>query len=166
MTGLEQLREKLADYLRERGVDARAAWPAGDRERVTGPVAVVSLRGCRTERAGFQDYLGERFNRETGLWEEVYGRKAEITFGLDLYAPAEADGAELQAAFEALAAALAVGGPEGLTVKELSCGETAYDKESRLLKRPVQLACLAWVYAAAGADGLFTDFIIRGGLKT
>ena len=166
MTGLEQLREKLAEYLRERGVDARAAWPPGDRERVTGPVVPVSLRGCRTERAGFQDYLGERFNEETGLWEEVYGKKAEITFGLDIYAPAEADGAELQAAFEALAAALAAGGPEGFSVGELSCGETAYDRESRLLRRPVQLKSLVWVYATGRDGGLFTDFIIRGGLKT
>ena len=68
----------------------------------------------------------------------------------------------MQRAFDALAGALILGGPEGLRVEEFSCGQTAYDPDSRRLMRPVQAVCGAWLCAAAGADGAFTDFELRG----
>ena len=108
--GLEAIRERMAEYLKGQGVAAVPAWPGAARERQDGPVTAVSLRRCQTGPAGFQDYLGERYNESTGLWEEWYGRQATLTFGLDLYAPAREDGEALQAAFDALAAALLVYG--------------------------------------------------------
>lgn len=85
--GLENIREQMVDYLKERGVQAFAAWPAGERPVQEGALVVVSLRGCQAGPAGFQHYLGERYDERTGLWQELYGRKAALTFGLDLYAP-------------------------------------------------------------------------------
>lgn len=105
----------MADYLESRGVAAVTAWPMVPR-REGGPVAVVSLRGCRAECSGFQDYLGERFNEDTGLWEEVFGKKTELTFGLDLYAGEREDGQKVHEAFDKLAQALILGrapGPAG-----------------------------------------------------
>ena len=104
--GLESIRRSMADYLNKRGVAAVTAFPAALRQEREEPVAVVYLRGCRAEQAGFQNYLGERYNRETGRWEERYGRRARLTFGLDLYAPERADGEVLQRAFDELAGAL------------------------------------------------------------
>ena len=115
--GLEAIRERMAEYLKGQGVAAVPAWPGAARERQDGPVTAVSLRRCQTGPAGFQDYLGERYNESTGLWEEWYGRQATLTFGLDLYAPAREDGEALQAAFDALAAALLAGGPPELRGK-------------------------------------------------
>ena len=79
--GLERIREKLADYLTKQGVPAAAAWPVKEREKLTGAVAAVSLRGCSAGPSGFQDYLGERYDAGSGQWQELYGRKAELTFG-------------------------------------------------------------------------------------
>ena len=45
-------------------------------------MVVVSLRGCQAECSGFQDYLGERLNEQTGLWEERYGKKAKLPSAL------------------------------------------------------------------------------------
>ena len=163
--GIEAVRERMADYLNARGVAATAAWPGEGRKDQTGCMVAVSLRGCQVGPAGFQDYLGERYDEGTGLWQELYGRRAKLTFGLDLYAPAQGDGAALQAAFDALAAALAQGGPEGLAVEEFSCGETIYDQRARLLKRPAQAVCAAYLCAAEGPDGIFTEFEVRGGMK-
>lgn len=163
--GLDAVRERMADYLTAQGVEAVTAWPGQERMRRTGPVTVVSLRSCQAGPAGFQDYLGERYNGETGLWEELYGRKAVLTFGLDLYASAEGDGADLQTAFDALAEALTRGGPQGLTVQEFSCGETEYDGQARLRKRTAQAVCQAYLYAVARPDGEFLEFELRGGLK-
>lgn len=165
--GLESVRRSMADYLNGRGVSAVTAFPAALRQEREEPVAVVSLRGCRAEQAGFQNYLGEHYNRETGRWEERYGRRARLTFGLDLYAPERADGEVLQRAFDELAGALLTGGPEGMELEEFSCGQTVRDPESRRLKRPVEAVCSAWLWARAGeASGEFTDFELRGVVKT
>ena len=155
----------MADYLNSRGVPAVTAWPMEARRELKRAVAVVSLRGCGVEPSGLRNYLGDRYDRETGRWEERYGRKARITLGLDLYAPEKGDGATLQAAFDALAEALLLGEPEGLTVEEFSCGQTLRDGESRRLKRPVEAVCTAWLSAVQHLDGGFTDFELRGVAK-
>ena len=165
-TGLEAIRERMADYLTARGVRAVTAWPGEARPEQLEPAVVVSLRGCRVGPAGFQDYLGERYDEQTGLWEELYGRKAKLTFGLDLYAPAREDGMELQTAFDTLAAALMEDGPRGLEVLEFSCGETEYDSQARLLKRPAQAVCQTWLYSTPQSGELFLDFELRGGWNT
>ena len=110
------------------------------------------------EPSGLGNYLGDRFDPDTGRWEERYGRRAKITLGLDLYAPEKGDGALLQAAFDALAEALLLGEPEGLAVEEFSCGQTVRDGESRRLKRPADAVCTAWLSAGTDAGGAFTDF--------
>lgn len=161
---LEQIRERMAHYLQEQGVTAQTAWPDEEYGYLTQPVVVVSLRACRTEPAGMTDYLGEQYNESTGLWEECYGRKVELTFGLDLYAP-EMSGPELQHAAAELAHALAAVNLEGLAAKEFSCGETEYDGRARLLKRTASVVCSGWLCAVARADETFLDFELRGGLK-
>ena len=160
--GLERIREKMADYLNRQGVDAAAAWPDRERLRWDRAVAAVTLRGCQAGPAGFQSYLGERYNQETGQWEELYGRKAALTFGLDLYAPAGAGEGVLQTALDALALACAGAGPEGFTLQTFSSGETVYDREERLLRKPVQAVCTVFLYGTAEPGGTFLDFTIRG----
>ena len=163
--GLEKMRREMADWLNSRGVPAAIAFPAVPRQEREEPVAVVSLRGCRVEPAGLQNYLGERYDQETGRWEERYGRKAELTFGLDLYAPERGDGELLQTAFDALAGALLLEGPEGLELKELSCGQTVRDGERRRLKRPVEAVFTAYLSAVSDVGGGFIDFELRGVVK-
>lgn len=157
-----QAREYLANYLAAQGVNARAAWPLEERTRLDQPLTVVSLRGCQAGPVGFQDYLGERFDQDSGKWQELFGKKAELTFGLDVYAPLSVGEAGLQAAFEALAQVLSKGGPEGLDIQAFSCGETAYDSGGRLLKRRAEAVCQVYLYAAMEPSGEFVDFEIRG----
>lgn len=163
--GLERVRQTMADYLNSRGVTAVTAWSAEPRKERTGAVVVVSLQGCRVEPAGFRDYLGERYDQEQDRWEERYGRKARITFGLDIYGAEKGGGQEIQQAFDTLAEALLLGAPEGLAVEEFSCGQTGYDPDSRGLRRPVQAVCAAYLYAVAQDSIIFTDFDLRGVLK-
>lgn len=163
--GLESVRRVMADYLCERGVPAVTAWPASRRQEREEPLVAVSIRGCKVGAASFQNYLGERYDERTGRWEERYGRKAELTFGLDIYAPEKGDGDCIQAAFDALAGVLISGAPEGLELREFSCGQTVRDEESRRLKRPVEAVCIAWLCAVSGADSAFSDFELRGVVK-
>lgn len=165
-TALETAREVMAQYLTEHGVQAVTAWRKEEREHLSQCVAVVSLRKCQVSPGGFQDYLGERFREETGRWEEQYGRQAVLTFGLDLYAPESAGGEKLQEALDMMTAALLAGGPEGGPVQEFSCGEIVFDREARLLKLPVQAVCRTFLCAAAQQSGAFTEFELRGGMKS
>jgi hypothetical protein len=163
--GLEEIRERMAEHLKRFGVEAVTAWPGQERKKWTCPVVVVSLRGCQGEPSGFQDYLGEQYDESSGLWLERYGRKATVTLGLDLYAPAEGAGQEVQACFDALAGALTQEEPEGLDIQEFSCGETAYDQSERLLKRSAQVVCRAYLCATVRDGEEFAEFELRGGLK-
>lgn len=156
---LDTVRERMAGFLRERGVEAVCAWPDRARTRPAGAVAAVSLRSCEGGPAGFRDYLGERWNRESGQWEELYGRRVKLTFGLDLYA---ARGAEAQAAFDRVAAAFHQEGPDGLKVLAFSSGALEYVEEWRLFLCPAQAVCEGWLCAVAQEDGAFTDFEVRG----
>ena len=161
-TGLERIRQVMADHLKEQGVPAVTAWPGEARQEREEPVVVVSLRRCRMGPAGFQNYLGERYDEETGRWEERYGRRAELVFGLDIYAPERGGGEGIQQTFDALAGALLLGGPEGMDLRELSCGETVRDPGSRRLVRPAEAVCAAWLRAVTDSGGVFTDFELRG----
>jgi len=111
-TGLEQIRERVTEFLNSRGVSAVTAWPMAPRREPERTVAVVSLRGCKVEPGGLQNYLGDRFDEETGRWEERYGRKARLTLGLDLYAPEKGDGQAVQRAFDKLVQVLLLEEPE------------------------------------------------------
>lgn len=163
--GLELIRERMAEYLRANGVTAVTAWPGEERRAAKKAVTAVSLRKCQAGPSGFQDYLGERYNQEFNRWEELYGKRVQITFGLDLYASEAAGETAVQAAFDRLAGALQDGSPEGLAVTEFSCGETEYDRAQRLFRRRAEAVCTAWLYAVTDPGGAFLDFEIRGGVK-
>lgn len=159
---LDVIRERMAEHLRGAGIDAVCAWPEEARTRRDGPVAAVSLRACEGGPGGFQDYLGERYNAETGHWEELYGKKARLVFGLDLYGPKNGGAAAIGRGFDAVAEALRRDGPAGLKVLELSCGETEYDREAGLFHCPAEAVCECRLYAVADEGGAFLDFIVRG----
>ena len=156
------IRERMADYLQGQGIDAQCAYPEMSRVRRDGAVAAVSLRACQGGPEGFRDYLGERYDEESGQWQELYGRKIVLTFGLDLYAPQGCGAAGIQAAFDRMAEALRREGPPGLSLRELSCGETEFDQGSGLYHRAVEAVCQGYLYAVASEGGTFLDFIVRG----
>ena len=133
---LERIPGYMADYLSANGVAAEPAWSGG-----------------------------ERFDKDSGQWRELYGRKAELTLGLDLYAPEETEGAELERAVFRLARALVRGGPPDVGVKELAWGETERDGKSRLLRRTVRAVCVVCLTGEEEPSAVFSEFEVRGGLK-
>lgn len=160
--GIEHIPAHVAEHLNQQGISAATAWPAKARPHLDSPMVVVSLRGCRLEPAGFHSYLGEQYNPKTDQWEEQYGRKAELTLGLDLYQPTNLGDERMDEAFQALAHACDQGSLEGISIHSLSCGESRYEQENRLMKREVQATASTWLYSTLTPDGVFTDFHIRG----
>lgn len=161
-TELDALRGCMADLLRAHGLAAVEAWPGRDRQRLTGVVAAVSIRSCTAEPGAFWEYLGEELDADAGVWRERYGRRLEVVFGLDLYAPGEAGGGACQTGFDALAQALHTGTGGGLRLIALSRGEVSYDQELDVLRCPAEARCRAYLYASAEEGGAFTDFVVKG----
>ena len=158
----QTVRERVAAFLNQNGVEAVCAYPDSRRTRRTGVVAAVSVRACQGGPEGFRDYLGERYDETTGQWQELYGRRITLTLGLDLYAHQESGAAEIQKAYDRLAEAFQWEGPAGLVLQELSCGETEFDREAGLFHRPVTAVCRGFLYAVASEGGAFLDFSVRG----
>ena len=153
----------VAAWLSEREIPALSGWRGMERKLITAPTSVVTLREYAALPAGFEHYLGERYNEETAAWEEIYGRKVELTLGLDLYAPEMGCGEDLQGLLERLTQALTLGAPAGLQVERITCGQTRWDESQRLLKREVSAVCTAWLVAVCPEGAEFLDFELRGG---
>lgn len=162
MNGLDTIRECMTDFLCQHGVSALTAWPEGNRAKPDQAVVAVSIRRCEGGPSGFQDYLGERYNADTGRWEELYGKQLTVTFGLDLYAGRSGGASACQTAFDIMAAALQQGGPDGLTIQSFSQGELRYDEGIGLFSCPVEAVCQCFLYAVADEGGQFLDFEIKG----
>ena len=162
MCGVDDAREQMAAFLRGKGIPAVTAWPDRGRQAVAVPVAAVSLRKVESVPAAFQGYLGEYYDPARGRWEERYGRRVKRAFGLDLYGSRGAE--ELQAAFGRLAEVLESGAAGGRLL-ELSAGETEYQRETGLYRRPVEAVYQACFYTAADETDAFLDFEIKGEME-
>lgn len=154
----QAVREQMAVFLRQQGVDAVCAYPEERRQR-SGPVAAVSLRALSGRAGRLSGLPGGAVRREHRRWQELYGRRAALTFGLDLYGTSAA---ELQKAYDRMAEAFQWEGPPGLALRELSCGETEFDRAAGLYRRAVTAVCQGYLYAVADEGGTFLDFVVRG----
>ena len=158
----DKIRSCMVQYLTEHEVQAVTAWPEGGQSWRPGPVAAVSLRECRSLGSGFGDYLGERYDTESGHCQELYGKRLEVRLGLDLYAAEEGAAQRIQESFDKLMEAMQSGRPAGLKMTGLTCGETGYDQNLGLYCRPAEAVCIAYLYAVAEEGGAFLDFEIKG----
>ena len=162
---MKQLCSGVATWLTGRDIPARAGWSGGERERMSAPFVLVTLRRCDALSGGFQEYLGELYNEDIGAWEEFYGKKLELELGLDLCAPETASEDQIQPMTEKLVQLLTLEQPEGLRVGEITCGGIEWDKDQRCLRQEITAKCTAWLRAVCADSGEFLDFELRGGWK-
>jgi len=167
LTGaLGRWRSAVAEQLRAAGLDAVEAMEPERARRVRGPVAAVALAGVSCGAGGFQDFLGTE-EAEAGGRREVYGKAAELTLRVDVFAPRDAGASVCREAAERAAEELLLRGAAGVPVDGLSMGETEYLEAEGLYRLAVRCRCGAWMTARAAEDGgaALTDFEIRGTMK-
>ena len=163
MTGaLNALRQSVVELLREHGLHAVTAMEPDSRRRWDGPVAAVALSRVVCAAGGFRDYLGLRYDRETGTQEEVCGRAVELTLSLDLYAPRDGGAGACQQALGVMGEALVCRGAGGLPVTELQAEAVEFLERDGLYRLPVKCTCKGWLVAAADSSGAFADFEVKG----
>lgn len=138
------------------------AYPFGKMKTFDSPVVAVSIEEAESTSSGVGDYLGIFGDAETGS-REVYGRYLEVTLGLYIYSPDNAQcGADgCQRVFGQLVSAFSES-TLPVKVKSLQCGKTEYDGVARMYKCAVTAKCRCFMTAEIREDGEFTDYILKG----
>lgn len=163
---LDELQTELAAFLTQRGIPAMASWRSDRREDKNSPVILVSLEKLDCESAAMQDYLGQTLDEATGMWQERYGRRAKITFVLDVLAAPSVGMQECRNVFGQMLRVFQQEKPVGLGVRELIGEEPEYDEKEGLLRLRCHLECAGWLYAAGEEAGTFLEFTLRGDVST
>ena len=120
--GLAALRQAMTDYLTAQGVESMTAWPKDRVGALTAPLAVVQVKEVEAGSAGFQNYLGQRYDAETRSWTEAVGQKVSVKFLVTLYSPRQDGERGCRALVDRVAEAFLRGGPEGFAVAGAICG--------------------------------------------
>ena len=120
--GLAALRQARTDYLTAQGVESMTAWPKDRVGALTAPLAVVQVKEVEAGSAGFQNYLGQRYDAETRSWTEAFGQKVSVKFLVTLYSPRQDGERGCRALVDRVAEAFLRGGPEGFAVAGAICG--------------------------------------------
>ena len=147
-------------------MEAIASWPEEGRTDANRPVVLVSLEQMSCASAGLQDYLGQRVDEATGQEKELYGRRVQLTFLLDILAQPGIGAKECRSVFERLLQVLQEESPLGLRVRELTGDEMEYDGKEGLLRLRCHLICAGWLYTTGDEAGSFLDFTLRGDINT
>lgn len=163
---LNALREAVAGQLRDAGLNAVTGMESARAKRWRGAAAAVSLSRAACAPGGFQDYLGVRRDPDTGKERELYGRQAELTLAIDIFAPRDGGESACQQCAEAVAESLLCRGAAGLPALEVQTGRVEFLDSEGLYRLPVSCRCGAWLVAERGEDGeLFADFEVRGRMR-
>ena len=162
---LSALREEVARQLTEAGLNAVPAMEPARAARWRKPVAAVTLSRISCAPGGFQDYLGLRRDPDSGREEEVYGREAEITLAVDVFAPEDGGEGPGQELAESVMEELVCRGAAGLAALELQAGRTEFLENIRLYRVQVSCRCRAWLVAAVDSGGSFVDFEVKGRVR-
>lgn len=163
---LNTLREAVAQQLRQVGVNAVTAMESQRAGRWREAVAAVSLIKVVCAPGGFKDYLGVRRDPDTGKEQELYGREAELTLALDIYAPRDGGEGACQQAAETAAETLVCRGAAGLTALELQTGRVEFLESIGLYRLQISCRCRAWLVAQMDeGGGAFVDFEVKGRME-
>lgn len=162
---LNAWRERVVQQLRECGLNAVAAMESVRANRWREAVAAVSLSRLVCGAGGFQDYLGVMRDQSSGVEQELYGKRAELTLALDVFAPRDGGEGMCQRAAEAVAECLVCQGAAGLSALEVQAGRVEFLEKEGLYREEVSCRCTAWLVARMDDGGAFVDFEVRGRMK-
>lgn len=164
--GLVALRQAMTDYLTAQGVESMTAWPKDRVGALTAPLAVVQVKEVEAGSAGFQNYLGQRYDAETRSWTETFGQKVSVKFLVTLYSPRQDGERGCRALVDRVAEAFLRGGPEGFAVEKWSVGETGFDRESGSFRGKLQAVCRGMLTAVTSESGALVGFRVKGEVRT
>lgn len=138
-------------------------FPAGAKKRYEDPVITVGLKAGSGVSAGFAEYLGERYDERTSSYFETYGKRLELTLGIDVYSPNNSNfGADKCLEIVSVIMGAVPEFQSGIRVKKITCGETGFDMSTGMFLCPVEMECTCVFYAEKLDDEELTAFRLRG----
>lgn len=149
----------------ETGETAVKIFPAGAKKRFEAPVITVGLRGGSGVPAGFAEYLGQRYDEDTARHIETYGKRMEITLGVDIYSPNKVGFGAGKCIDIAGMIMGAVQKFDFIRIRKVSCGETGFDASAGMFRCPMEMECVCVFYADKVDDGELSAFRLRGEIK-
>lgn len=159
-------RRAVAEQLNQAGISAVAAMDSQRAGRWREAVAAVSLMRVACAPGGLNDYLGVYTDPDSGAARELYGREAELTLALDVFAPRDGGGSACQELAERAAECLVCQGAAGLNVLEIQAGQVEFLERDGLYRQQVTCRCKAWLAARLDDEGAaFVDFEVKGRMK-
>ncbi len=163
MTAAGQVRAEIVSRLKAAGLDALEAYGEERFRERSESVVAVGAKQTELTHTGLMDYLGERYDAESGRAVEVYGRRLKMAASLEVYAPRRKGARECERTAEAVSEALLDGLADGLTLDELCWERTEWDEEYGMFVRRGTARCTAYFVATADEESaVLTDFILKG----
>ena len=165
---LETLVTAAVGALKAEGLNAAPAYERTPIERGGQSLVCVSVRSAERTGSGFAEYLGVFADPETGLERETFGMRADVELGVDVYVSKHSENAAMECVrvFDEAAQCMSALSA-GWKMRSVQCGESAPDEETGLFRCKGSMRGTAYLIAQPGSDtGAFTDFILKGVLKT
>ena len=163
MKELFELPELVAGFLQERGVAARAAFCGEAWRTEREAVAAVSLGKLQVEQMGLGDYLGLRFDLESGREMEIYARKAKVRLEIEVFAGKDLGEETLRDCCRQIEAAVSGERMFGFSVLSLEQGAAEFYEKLELFGCRVSLELEGRLEGALDTEsGEFSGFLIVG----
>jgi hypothetical protein len=157
---LDAVTDALIGALNAAGINAATGYPDERADRSAAAVYVSPGDG-ELSSSGCGEYLGT--GMVDGAETELYGCRAEMEIRLDVYAETAARCAELCTQLCGALDKL----PAGLKMRGFSCGGPESCRITGGYTRRCVLKCFAFLTRTADQEtGEFTDFVLRGAMKT
>lgn len=137
--------------------------PFGGKKKHVKPIITVGLKAGSAVSCGFAEYLGLRYDSVTDIYNELYGKKIDLSLCLAMWSPKNSENGHEKCLmlFSQVVDALKCL-PEALKVRELSCGETVYDPTADMFRCDAELKLSAFLTAECSDDSQFLDFKLKG----
>lgn len=152
----------VVSALNNEGIPAVRKFPGCVLDRSSAAVA-VSLKSGSVTASGCGNYLG--ICDYGGSLQELYGRRAELKIGLEIYTPAADSHAEPECTSLLGDICACVGNIEGVKLRGFENSEPRYDPETEMFCCESVLSLRVYLVKSADNSGSFTDFVLRGELK-
>lgn len=162
MNGLNQIRDAVIAAIQSAGIAAIPAYE-GAAKRYDCSVIAVDVASAEGKPVGLSSYLGQRYDKKTGVLRELHGMQMNVKILLDVRSIHAAD---CEAAMEAAAGAILKDLPSGLKLGEMRWTGIVWDKVTGMFLRKGTVVCkAAFIAEDLSEDGTLMDFILKGTIE-
>ena len=137
-----------------------------EKRRFDKPVVSVGLLGGNGSSPGFLNYIGVEYDASKDKYDEIYGKRMDLTFSVDVRCHREnEEGSNCISVLSKVFQLLDDIG-SGIRIREITCGDVSYDRTLGMYCCRAEVALTAFLYGKIEEDSTeFTKFTLKGELS-